>query len=145
MKNCLYLLLVLSFAGCVQPGGKISLANANTVVVKELFDAFNDHDWTRMAACYKDTATFLDPSLGLEPVQHTRAATIKKYQELQQMFPDVQDEVVNMYGDKNHITVEFVSFGTGADGKKWKLPMCTVFTVEDGKIVKDNTYYDNSH
>lgn len=145
MKNYLFLVLAISFAGCVQPGGKISLANANTVVIKDLFEAFNAHDWSRMAACYKDTATFLDPSLGLGPVLRTRAQTIQKYQELQQIFPDVRDEVLTIYGDKNHITVEFLSTGTGPDGKKWQLPICTVFTVEDGKIVRDNTYYDNSH
>lgn len=145
MKISLILLLVLSFAGCVQPGGKIALANANVQVVKDLFEAFNAHNWQKMAACYKDTATFLDPSLGKEPVLQTRAQTAQKYQELQKMFPDVQDEVVNIYGDKNHITVEFISSGTGPDGVKWKLPICTVFTVEDGKIVRDNTYFDNSH
>ncbi|MBS0029831.1 nuclear transport factor 2 family protein [Chitinophaga sp. 22321] len=145
MKNSLFLLLALSFSGCVQPGGKISLANANTVVVKDLFEAFNKHDWNTLAACYKDTALFLDPSLGREAVPQTHAQIIKKYQELQQMFPDVQDEVVTMYGDKNHITVEFISSGTGTDGKKWQLPICTVFTVDDGKIESDHTYYDNSH
>lgn len=145
MKNSLFLLLLLPFTGCVQPGGKISLANANTVVVKEMFDAFNDHNWPKLADCYKDTATFLDPSLGREPVQQTHEQTIKKYQELQKMFPDVHDEIVNIYGDKNHITIEFVASATGPDGKKWQLPMCTVFTVDDGKIEKDNTYYDNSH
>jgi ketosteroid isomerase-like protein len=42
-----------------------------------------------------------------------------------------------------HITVEFISKGTGPDGKAFELPICTVLTVEDGKIAKDFTYYDN--
>ncbi|MGF6929815.1 ketosteroid isomerase-like protein [Chitinophaga sp. W2I13] len=145
MKTSLILLLALSFAGCVQPGAKISLANSNTLIVKDLFEAFNEHDWKKLAACYKDTATFLDPSFGPDPVQRTREQTAQKYKELQQQFPDIHDEVVNVYGDKNHITVEFISSATGPDGKKWRLPICTVFTIDDGKIEKDYTYYDNSH
>lgn len=145
MKNYQLLLLTLPFAACVQPGAKISLTNANTVVVTEMFDAFNAHDWQRMANCYKDTAMLLDPALGHEAVPFTREQTIKKYQELQQQFPDVHDEVKTMYGDKNHIIVEFVSSGTGPDGKKWQLPICVVFTVDNGKIARDHTYYDNSH
>ncbi|MET3878481.1 nuclear transport factor 2 family protein [Chitinophaga sp. OAE865] len=145
MKISLILLLALPFTGCVQPGSKISLANSNTLVVKDLFDAFNQHNWKKLAACYKDTAMFLDPSFGPEPVLRTREQTAKKYQELQQQFPDIQDEVVSVYADRNHVTVEFISSGTGPDGKKWRLPICTVFTIEEGKIERDNTYYDNSH
>ncbi|SEW50965.1 nuclear transport factor 2 family protein [Chitinophaga arvensicola] len=145
MKILPIILLVFLFAACVQPGAKSSLANANVQVVKELFEAFNDHNWTKLADCYKDTATFLDPSLGKTPVLQTRAQTAQKYADLQKMFPDVKDSVLNIYGDKNHITVEFISTATGPDGVKWQLPICTVFTVEEGKIVRDNTYYDNSH
>ncbi|HVI49565.1 MAG TPA: nuclear transport factor 2 family protein [Chitinophaga sp.] len=142
MRNYSFLLLLAVCGACVQPGGKISLANPNTMVVRELYDAFNDHNWTKMADCYKDTAIFLDPSFGLVPVTQTRQQTIEKYTALQKMFPDVRDSVVSIYGEKNHITVEFISSGTSADGKKWQLPICSVFTIEDGKIARDNTYYD---
>ncbi|NSL86507.1 nuclear transport factor 2 family protein [Chitinophaga sp. Mgbs1] len=142
MRTYLILLLPAMLTACVQPGGKISLANSNTHVVKEMYEAFNEHNWEKMAACYHDTAVFLDPSLGPAEVLHTRQQIADKYRELGKMFPDVHDEVKEMYGDKNHIIVEFVSSGTGPDGKKWSLPICTVFTVENGKITRDHTYYD---
>lgn len=139
---CTFFSLFL-LASCVQPGGKISLSNPHVQVVKEMFAAFNEHDWHKMAACYADSARFLDPESGPEMVTLTRSQLTKKYQGLHQLFPDVHDEVKEIYGDKNHIIVEFVSSATGRDGKKWQLPICVVFTVEDGKIIQDRTYYDN--
>lgn len=44
---------------------------------------------------------------------------------------------------EKHITVESISTGTAADGSKFELPICTIFTIENGKITKDFTYYDN--
>ena len=65
--------------------------------------------------------------------------------ELQNQFTDVQDSVVAVYpsGDKN-VIVEFVSKGILPDQSKFELPICTIFTIENGKISKDYTYFDNS-
>lgn len=139
---CTVLSLFLA-AACVQPGGRISLSNPHVQVVREMFTAFNDHDWQKMAACYADSAQFLDPEYGPEMMTLTRSQLTKKYQDLHRLFPDVHDEIRDIYGDKNHIIVEFVSSATGQDGKKWQLPICVVFTVEDGKIIQDRTYYNN--
>jgi ketosteroid isomerase-like protein len=55
-----------------------------------------------------------------------------------------QDEIIQVYpSDNNHIIVEFISSGTAPDGSKFELPICTIFTIENEKIVKDFTYYDN--
>ena len=61
------------------------------------------------------------------------------------MFPDVKDNVIHTYpsGD-NHIIVEFISSGTAPDQTKFELPICTIFTIENGLITKDYTYFDNS-
>jgi hypothetical protein len=45
-------------------------------------------------------------------------------------------------GDK-HIIVEFVSSGTAPDSSKFELAICTIFTIENGLITKDFTYFDN--
>ncbi|QJB37854.1 nuclear transport factor 2 family protein [Chitinophaga oryzae] len=142
MKTYCTILSLFLVTACVQPGGKISLSNPHVQVVKDMFAAFNEHNWQEMAACYADTAQFLDPEHGPEMVSLSRAQLVKKYQELHRQFPDVQDEIKDIYGDKNHIIVEFISSATGQDGKKWQLPICVVFTVKDGKIIRDRTYYD---
>lgn len=51
---------------------------------------------------------------------------------------------LNIYPvDEEHIIVEFVSTETAADSSKLRLPVCAIFTIENGKITKDFTYFDN--
>ncbi len=63
---------------------------------------------------------------------------------MNQLFPDIRDEIIAIYpsGDKN-VIVEFISTGTGPDGSMFALPVCTIFTIENGMITKDYIYYDN--
>jgi SnoaL-like domain len=117
----------------------------NEAFVKKYFEHFNAHNWQAMADMYIDTADFKDPSLGKTIVKQTRQQTASKYKALAEIFPDLHDEISNMYPtDKNHIVVEFISTGKSADGGKLSLPICTIFTIENNKIKKDFTYFDNS-
>ena len=95
-----------------------------------------------MATLYAHSALFLDPSFAKEFVSKTRSETVAKYNELQQMFPDIHDNVIAMYSHEKTIVIEFVSTGTGPDGASFRLPIVTVLTIENGLIVKDATYYD---
>ena len=124
-------------------GGSNNTANPNVAVAQQMFNAFNKHNWQQMASFYADTAEFLDPSLGAGYVKQTHAQTAAKYAGLQQMFPDIYDEIIGMYPSGDKVIVEFVSSGTMQDGAKLHMPICTVLTFADGKIVKDATYYDN--
>lgn len=118
---------------------------ANIAIPNKLFEHFNRHDWKAMAELYSDPAEFKDPSFGKDAVQQTRKQTEEKYRELESMFPDVRDDVVSIYpSGSNHVIVEFVSSG-GSDSTRWTLPICTIFTIENGLITKDYTYYDNSN
>jgi ketosteroid isomerase-like protein len=114
----------------------------NLIIAAKLFEAFNRHDWQAMAGLYADTASFLDPSFGMEYVRKTRTETAAKYAELQALFPDIHDEVVGMYASGDKVTVEFVSTGKANDTLAFKLPIVTVLTFKDDLIVKDATYYD---
>lgn len=116
----------------------------NEKLVKQYFDHFNKHEWKKMAGMYTATAEFKDPSLGPGIVKMTPAQVIKKYTELSQNSPDVHDKIINIYpsGEK-HIIVEFISSGTAPDASKFELPICTIFTIENGLITKDFTYFDN--
>lgn len=38
--------------------------SANIELVNQYFEHFNNHDWTKMAEMYSETADFKDPSLG---------------------------------------------------------------------------------
>ena len=116
----------------------------NIKLVNQYFEHFNNHDWTKMADMYLNNADFKDPSLGPGIVKQTRQQIIDKYSELNKIFPDLHDKVLEIYpsGDKN-IIVEFVSSGTAPDSSKFELAICTIFNIENGLITKDFTYYDN--
>ena len=151
MKHITPLLLALTIIACgtktETPPATITTdasPSINEQIARQLFEHFNKHEWDKMAALYIDSAEFKDPSFGTGIVKQSRKETIDKYTGMQQMFPDVRDEIVAVYnsGDKN-VIVEFVSTGTAPDGTKFELPIVSIFTIEEGMIVKDWTYYDN--
>lgn len=121
-----------------------SVQEKNVALARQVYEHFNKHEWEKMANLYTENAEFKDPSFGQKTVQQTRKQIADKYKELEKMFPDVRDNIVAVYpsGEK-HVIVEFVSSGTAPDSTKWQLPICTVFTIENGLISKDFTYYDN--
>lgn len=145
MKKILILLCtILFFGACNESKQPNSTTNENETLVKQYFEHFNKHDFAKMASMYAETADFKDPSLGQGIVKQTRQQTIDKYTELNKVFPDLHDQVLQMYpSGKNHIIVEFVSSGTAPDNTKFELPICTIFTIENGLITKDFTYFDN--
>lgn len=112
-------------------------------IVNDYFAAFNAHDWSKMCSYYADSVDMKDPAYGTRMLKMSRLEIEKKYQELQSTIPDVHDEIDQMYFCGNRVVVEFVSTGTAPDGSKMELPICTIFTLKDGKISGDYTYYDN--
>lgn len=134
--------LILSCNNQNQP--EIMDTTKNEKLVKQYFEYFNKHDWKKMSEMYVETADFKDPSLGQGIVKQTRKQIEDKYTELNQVFPDLQDKVIQIYpsGEK-HIIVEFISTGTAPDNSKFELPICTIFTIENGLITKDFSYFDN--
>ena len=116
----------------------------NKELIENYFKLFNDHNWKALSELYVENAEFKDPSFGNGTVKQSKAEFFKKYTELNQVFPDLKDKVIQVYpsGDQ-HIIVEFVSTGTAPDQSKFELPISTIFSIENGKITKDYTYYDN--
>ena len=140
----LTLLLLTTLLSCNNQNQQNMTHSQNQTLITQYFTHFNNHDWTQLAAMYADKVKCKDPTLGPGIVQQTGKELADKYEKLQHIFADLKDAVLQMYpsGDK-HIIVEFVSSGTAPDGSKFELPICTIFTIEDGKITKDFTYFDN--
>ena len=111
--------------------------------VTRYFDTFNRYDWTALSEMYAPTATFLDPSLGPVPVAQSREEFVRKYTELVATIRGLRDSVVAIHpSGPDRVIVEFVASGTTPDGAAFTLPIVTVFTLENGLITKDHTYYD---
>ncbi|NJM24870.1 MAG: nuclear transport factor 2 family protein [Bacteroidia bacterium] len=131
-----YLLLTIGLVVCA-----CTARSNNTATAQKIFDAFNAHDWERMMSFYDDDARFEDPAYkqAVTPQQVAR-----HHADLEQMFPDIKDSVVHMYGFGNVVVVEFISTGTASDGQAFSLPICTVLEFDNGRVVRDATYYDNN-
>lgn len=119
--------------------------NDNVALTRGMFDAFNRHEWQKMAAYYSDPALFLDPSFGAEYVSKSQTETAHKYAAMERMFPDIHDEIGGIYPSGDKVTVEFISTGSMSDSVKFKMPIVTVLTFKDGLIIKDATYYDQEN
>ena len=149
MRNLLFLSLAFFVFSCKQNEEKVIISESNSAnnekVAKELFVHFNNHDWQKMADLYIENAEFKEPTSGMVAQKKSKTQIVKEYTALQQQFGDVQDSVVSVYpsGDKN-VIVEFVASGNLPDKSRFQLPICTIFTIQNGKITKDYTYFDNS-
>lgn len=137
MKTITTLLLSLLVMSCAS-----TTLEDNQNVVRSMYDYFNQHDWEKMASLYAEDAQFLDPSLGADYIIQTRQQTIAKYSEMQQMFPDIHDQIVTICATDDKVVVEFIASGSSGDSIQFKLPIATIFTLKDGMIIKDATYYD---
>jgi ketosteroid isomerase-like protein len=145
MKSFLLLFITVLGIRCSNIENKVTVDDTqaeNVSTVKQMFEAFNRHDWEAMASFYIDTAEFLDPSFGTAYVKQTRNETAAKYATLEKMYPDVRDNVVAIYSMGDVVGVQFVSSGTDSLGQKFSLPIGCFLTLKNGKIVKDATYYD---
>lgn len=138
------LIILTAVVACKQPQNA-ETRSKNTETAAKVFEHFNAHRWEEMAALYADSAEFLDPSYGMSLVKVNKSDLVKKYQELEGIFPNIRDSIVAIIpsADEKSVTVQFISLGTAPDGSKLELPICTVLFFENGSIVKDFTYYDN--
>lgn len=125
---------------------QVNPAVENEKLVRQLFDHFNKHEWDKMASLYADTAEFKDPAWGQEIRKQSHQDIVGHYSQLQSFLPNIAISSLTLYpsGDK-HIIAEFVSTGSSPGSMTISVPICTIFTIENGKILKDYTYYDNAN
>ncbi|MBT1703835.1 nuclear transport factor 2 family protein [Chryseosolibacter indicus] len=115
--------------------------NKNLEATQHIFEAFNAHKWEQMLSYYSKDAVFHDASLG-KPIQDPETI-LKRHQHLEEYFNDIRVDLKSIYPSGENVIIEFVSTGTSVQGEKLNLPICTILTFKDGKVVRDATYYDN--
>jgi limonene-1,2-epoxide hydrolase len=106
-------------------------------VVRAVFESFNAHDWKKMESLYADNVEMMDPSLN--GIKTGKQGMTEFYASV----PDIHDEIKLIKAAGNIVVVEFLSTGT-IDGQKFTLPICTIFKIDNGKVVSDHTYYDKN-
>lgn len=66
------LLTIFILISCNNKNEKSKDLTNNETLVKQYFEHFNNHDWTKMANMYIETSEFKDPTLGQGIVKQTR-------------------------------------------------------------------------
>lgn len=146
MKQSFFFLSVLFFIqySCVNNSNMDNAVN-NIEIAKKSFAAFNAHNWEEQAGYFSDTCQYLDPTYGDTHVVKSRIEKIEKYRKMEKMSPDIKDEITTIFGVADKVVVQFISSGTAKTDQgdyNWSLPICCVFTFQNGLIVKDETYYN---
>ncbi|GGF02007.1 hypothetical protein GCM10011611_04390 [Aliidongia dinghuensis] len=109
--------------------------------VQHKFDAFNRHDADAIEGAYAVDATLHspdDPNLsGNKPIADT-------YRKLFAAIPDAKDNITLIESVGPHVYVQFSLTGHwgGAEDKPIVARLMSVYTVKNGHIAEDDTYYD---
>jgi steroid delta-isomerase-like uncharacterized protein len=114
-------------------------------VLRAVLDAFNRHDLDGILEFFADDAVFESPR-GPDPwgtrfvgTEAVRAGLAKRFAGI----PDVH------YGDDDHFlsadgrrgVSEWTLTGTTADGERLEVRGCDVWTFEDGRITRKDSYW----
>jgi ketosteroid isomerase-like protein len=110
-------------------------------VVKKRFEATARHDLDAIAALYAPEAIETSPAFCA--VRQGTAGARKTYGDLFHDAPGIEDEVTNFVVDGNHVAVQFIARVRKPDGSiAFEAPLANFLTVEHGRIVRDDTYFD---
>jgi ketosteroid isomerase-like protein len=110
-------------------------------VVKKRFEATAQRDIDAIAALYAPDA--LETSPAFCNARRGSAGARKTYGDLFRDAPGIEDEVTNFVVDGNHVAVQFIARVRKPDGSiAFEVPLANFLTVEHGRIVRDDTYFD---
>jgi ketosteroid isomerase-like protein len=109
--------------------------------VRNKFAAFNQHDVAAIEQIYSGTATLNSPDyhdlVGNKSIAET-------YRRIFDSIPDAKDTIEQLESVGQHVYVQFVLSGhwNGLQAKPISVRIMSVYTVKDGRIAADETYYD---
>ena len=127
----------------------------NTAIVRDLFDAFNDHDPDRAAAMVSEDFELVDFAAEGQVFRGPQGL----HQWLQVFlrgFPDAKVELTNVVAGEGWVFTEHTGRGTHRGplvgpsgtipptGRGIELPIGELFRVENGEITLVHAYYDGA-
>lgn len=111
------------------------------VVVKKRFEATAHRDVDAIAALYAPEAVETSPAFC--NARQRPAGARKTYGDLFRDAPGIEDVVTNLVVDGNRVAVQFIARVRKPDGSiVFEAPLANFLTVEQGRIVRDDTYFD---
>jgi steroid delta-isomerase-like uncharacterized protein len=120
------------------------------VVVRELYDAFNERDFERVAAAFADPCAY--ESIASGSVMRTGADVAEGLRAWATPFPDGFVEMTNVIAVGPSVVVEWHAQGTQTgplrgeppSGRRFERRGCAVAEVEEEKIVRYRDYFDRA-
>jgi len=119
-------------------------------LIDDHFKALSAHDVKAIAAGYSDDAKVVSPNW--EGEKTGQAGLTEVYTRYFSSTPDLTYKVNNIIYAGDNVVVEYDSGGTLSNpekgtpdymkGKKYSLKYCTIFTIKDGKIIREVDYFD---
>ncbi|MBI2953319.1 MAG: ester cyclase [Chloroflexi bacterium] len=129
-------------------------AQDNINIVRNLFDAINNHQLDRATALIDDNAEWIDVATG-DTFRGPRGFR-QLSQSWWEAFPDNTIEITNLFADEESVCVEYIGRGTFTGplrwpsiqaqptGRKLAIPFCDVYRIEHSKIVSAREYHDTA-
>ncbi len=142
MKNAAAIALVMILSAGSFAGETVaSDFSRSTKAVRLKFEAFNRHDVAAIEAIYAPNAVLHSPDY---PELRGNSAIAGTYRQLFDAIPDAADTVQELGYFENKVYAQFVLSGhvKSAPDKLVTVRIMSVYTIRDGRIVDDSTYYD---
>jgi steroid delta-isomerase-like uncharacterized protein len=115
--------------------------------VKDLWAAWNSHDWEKTSLFYAADCIMEDlPSRTCQGKRELEAY----YNYLLTGYPDLTFEAKSCFGSGNQIATEWIMTGTHtgntsrfkATGKRFSISGVSILEIQGGKIIRETDYWD---
>lgn len=115
--------------------------------VKNLWTAWNSHDWEKTSPFYADDCIMEDlPS----KICRGKGELEAYYKYLLVGYPDLNFDAKSSFGSENQIATEWIMSGTHtgdtakfkATGKKFSIRGVSILEIQGGKIIRETDYWD---
>ena len=114
----------------------------NLDTVKRLYDLFNERQWQEIADLYSEKTFVLEPKGKHEYVALHKDEILNWYSSLEKKHPTLKDKILYIEESGNQVYVQYETYGSYSSGESWKQTAWTIFTMEDWKIAKVATYFN---
>ena len=139
-----YLIALVCSASCLLSTSGLADTDANARnldTVRQKFAAFNRHDATAIQDIYATDAVLHSPDY---PALTGNGKIADTYRGIFAGVPDAVDNVQNLDAVGDRVYAQFIMTGhfQGAADKPISARIMSIYTVKDGHITEDETYYD---
>ena len=143
MKTAHKIAIICAVLSLLDVAGCATLRNRDDPlsVARQKFFAFDRHDTAAIQNLYAADAVLKSPDY---PDLQGNAQIGDTYQRLLKAIPDARDEVQSLDRSGQKVYAQFLLIGhwMGSADKPIRVPILSVYTIRDGHIVADTTYYD---